>query len=905
MAMTRLLALGGIALVVALANTGSTEAQARLATAPVGRAIHDVHPRTSGVAARPESSRDQVSGAVSAPSSNAALLQRYCVTCHSDRAKTGGLTLEGLDPDRPQANTEVWEKAIRKLRAGLMPPAGAPRPARLELDGFRRSLETSIDRAAMARPDPGTTALHRLNRTEYANAIRDLLALEIDASTLLPADDSAEGFDNIADVLGTSPALIERYIGAASKISRLAMGDTEMTPVSITYKVRGDLSQDRHIEGLPLGTRGGLLVKHNFPVDGEYLFRFSLLRVNFGPQYGGAAKDEQLEMSVNGERVLLRDLPSTAYYYIGGRGGGRAGGGGGGGGGRGGAAAGRGAGDGAGRGAGDAAGRGTDEAGRTAGAGGARDGGAAGARAGGTGGGRGGRGGAAALEIRLPVKAGPQTIAVTFIKKSSVYVDDLVQRFDSTTGDLQTGVQYGYTTFPHLSSVEILGPYNISGPGDTPSRARLLVCRPANARDEAPCARRILSTVARRAFRRPATDTDLAPIMAFYEEGRKAGGFERGVEMGLRRLLADPGFVFRFERDPAAIAAGTAYRISDFELASRLSFFLWSSIPDDELLTAAEKGTLRTPAVLERQVRRMLADPRSQSLVTNFAGQWLFLRELRNRNPDLLVFPDFDDNLRQAFQRETELLVASVLREDRSVFDLMTADYTFVNERLARHYGIPNVYGSDFRRVALTSEARRGLLGHGSILTVTSAPNRTSPVTRGAWILENLLGSPPPLPPPDVPAFPETQSGQGISQKPSTVRERMTQHRTNPACRGCHQIMDPIGLALENFDGVGRWRTTDSGLPIDASGQLVDGSAVSNPQGLRTALTSYPDAFVQTLTEKLLMYAVGRSAHHTDMPFVRAIAAAAAREDYRFSSLVMAIVNSPPFQMRVKRAEER
>ena len=830
----------------------------------------------------------RLQGPVAASRPHAELLQRYCVTCHNDRAKTGGLSLEHLDANRPEMDAEVWEKAIRKLRAGLMPPAGAPRPARAELEAFRRSVESALDQVALAKPDPGAPALHRLNRTEYGNAIRDLLALDIDAAKLLPADDSAEGFDNIADVLGTSPALIERYVGAASKISRLAIGDTSMGPVSITYKVRGDVSQDRHVEGLPLGTRGGILIRHTFPVDGEYLFKFSLLNVNFGPRYGGAAKDEQIEMSVNGERVLLRDLPSTTYYYIRGGGAGRAGGGGG---------AGRGAGAGregaAGRGGDAAAGRASGDA-------------APGGRGGGDPAGRGGRagGGAAPLQIRLPVKAGPQTIAVTFIKRSAAYVDDLIQRFDATTGDLQTGVQFGYTTVPHLSGVEILGPYDITGPGDTPSRARIFVCRPANARDEQPCARRILSTLARRALRRPVTDADMAPLLTFYDEGRKSGSFERGVEMGLRRLLADPGFVFRFERDPAGAAAGATYQISDIELASRLSFFLWSTIPDEELLAAAERRTLRDPAVLERQVRRMLADPRSQALVTSFAGQWLFLRELRNRNPDLLVFPDFDDNLRQAFQRETEMLFASIVREDRSVFDLMNADYTFVNERLARHYGIPGIYGSDFRRVPIVNDARRGLLGQGSILTVTSAPNRTSPVTRGAWILENLLGSPPPLPPPDVPAFPEAQSGQGITQKPSTVRERMVQHRTNPACRSCHQIMDPIGLALENFDGVGRWRTLDSGLAIDAQGQLVDGTAVASPQSLRTALLGYPDAFEQTLTEKLLMYAVGRAAHHTDMPFVRQIAGNAAREGHRFSSLVLGIVNSPPFQMRVKRAEE-
>jgi hypothetical protein len=823
------------------------------------------------------------------------LLQRYCVTCHNDRTLSGGLSLAAVDIDRPTAHGEVWEKVVRKLRAGLMPPAGAPRPARTALESFRRSIETAIDRAAAEKVDPGATALHRLNRTEYANALRDLLAIDIDASTMLPADDSAEGFDNIADVLGTSPALIERYIGAASKVSRLAVGNTELGPLSTTYKVRGDLSQDRHIEGLPLGTRGGVAIRHNFPVDGTYVFRFSLLNVNFGPRYGGAAKDEQIEMSVNGERVLLRDLPSVNYYYIRGGGAGRAGGGGGGarggGAGRGDAGGGRGSEPGAGRGDAPAAGRGGAAANQGAGANAAGGGGAANPTA-------------APLEIRLPMKAGPQTIAVTFIKRSAAYVDDLVQRFDSTTGDLQTGVQYGYTTVPHLSGVEILGPYDVSGPGETPSRARIFTCRPTAAADEPACARRILSTLARRALRRPVTDRDLAPIMAFYTDGRRNGSFDRGIEMGLRRLLADPGFVFRFERDPATLPAGTPYRINDLELASRLSFFLWSSIPDDDLLRAAEQGTLRDPAVLQRQVRRMLADSRAQALVANFAGQWLFLRELRNRNPDLLVYPDFDDNLRQAFQRETELLFGSIVREDRNVFDLMSADYTFVNERLARHYGIPNVYGSDFRRVAVQSEARRGLLGQGSILTVTSAPNRTSPVTRGAWILENLLGSPPPLPPPDVPALPETQSGQGITQQLATVREKMTQHRASPTCRSCHQIMDPIGLALEHFDGIGRSRTTDAGFAIDAAGQLVDGTAVDGAPSLRAALLAYPDAFSQTLTEKLLMYAVGRRAHHTDMPFVRAIARDAARDSYRFSSLVLGIVNSPPFQMRITKAVE-
>jgi hypothetical protein len=769
-------------------------------------------------------------------SSQKAILTQYCVTCHSDKTRTGGLTLEALDVDHPEANPEVWEKVVRKMRAGLMPPAGMPRPERAAYESFRHTIETSLDRAAVAKPNPGATALHRMNRAEYANAIRDLIAVEVDPVAILPADDSLEGLDNIADVLGTSPALIERYVSAAAKISRVAIGDTDIGPLSHTYKVRGDVSQDKHVESLPLGTRGGITIKHNFPVDGEYLFKFSLLKVNFGPQYGQSAKNEQLEMSLNGVRVLLMDLRSAPYYYI-----------------RGGAA---------------------------------------------------GGGPAAPLEIRLPVKAGPQTIQVTFIKRTAADVDDLLQPFDATTADLQTGVQFGYTTVPHLSSVEILGPYAIGGPGDTPSRGKVFVCRPAGPAQETACARRIVGTLARRAYRRPVTNNDVSLLMSFYTKGRQAGDFDTGIEMALRRLLSDPEFIFRLERDPANMAIGAVHRITDIELASRLSFFLWSSIPDEELLTAAEQGKLKDAAVLQQQVKRMLKDPRSQALITNFSGQWLFLRELRNRNPDLLLYPDFDDNLRQSFQRETEMLFASIVREDHNVFDLLTADYTFVNERLAKHYGIPSIYGTDFRRVSVTDPKRRGLLGHASFLTITSVPNRTSPVTRGAWILENLLGSPPPLPPPNVPPLPEITNGQGIKTVALSVRERMEQHRANQPCKGCHQIMDPIGLSLENFDAIGHWRTQDSGTKIDTQGQLVDGTPVDGIESLRTALLRYPDAFVQTMTEKLLMYAAGRSAHYYDMPAIRKITSDAGKNDYRFSALVTAIVSSEPFQMRVKKAEE-
>jgi len=786
--------------------------------------------------AQQRSAATATTGLASSTSAQRAFVNRYCGNCHNDDDKVGGLSFEGVDIDHPATNPELWEKVTRKLRAGVMPPSGSPRPERAAYDLFRRNIETAIDAAAQQKPNPGVTALHSLNRTEYANAIRDLLSIEVDAATILPADDSSEGLDNIADVLGTSPALIERYVGAASKISRLAIGDTEISPLSTTFKVRADLTQDHHIDGLPVGTRGGILIKHNFPVDGEYVFKFSLLKVNFGPQYGGAAKDEQLEMSINGERVLLRDLPNANYYYING------------------------------------------------------------------GGARGGRGGAAQpLEVRLPVKAGPQTIAVTFILRTNAPVDDLIQRYEATTADLQTGVQFGYTTVPHLASVEVLGPYNILGSGDTPSRSRIFVCKPASPSDEPACARKIISTLAHRAFRRPVAEADLTLLTSFYKTGREAGGsFDKGIQMALRRILADPEFVLRFEKDPANLAMGTAHRVSDIELASRLSFFLWSSIPDDELLGLAEQGKLSDPATLEKQVRRMLKDSRAQSLSTNFAGQWLFLRKLKTTGPDQLVYPDFDDNLRQAFQRETELFFNNIVREDRNVFDILNADYTFVNERLAKHYGIPNIYGSDFRRVSLAGTPRRGLLGQGSFLTVTSNPNRTSVVTRGAWILENLLGSPPPNPPPNVPPLPENVNAQGVSAAATTVRERMIQQRTNEQCKSCHQLMDPIGLSLENFDGVGHWRTLDSGSPIDASGQLVDGTPLDGVSSLRNALMKYPDAFIQNMTEKLLMYATGRESHYYDMPAIRTITQNAARNDYRMSSLVLGIVNSPAFQMRVK-----
>jgi hypothetical protein len=672
-----------------------------------------------------------------------------------------------------------------------MPPAGMPRPDRSTLDGFAAGLETALDRAASAAPNPGRHALHRMNRTEYANAIRDLLHLDVDVTTLLPADDSSEGFDNIADALRVSPALVERYTSAASKVSRQAVGNLLLTASTVTYRVPADLNQSGHIDGLPLGTRGGTLVEHTFPLDAEYAFR---IRVR-GAAIGLAAANlagEEVEVSIDDERVAL--VPATAT-----------------------------------------------------------------------------------VDLKLKVKAGPHALGVMFVRKAPPGADEVWAVYAANSG---------------VQSVAITGPLTPTGLGDTPSRRRLFVCRPAAAADEPPCARQILGTVARRAFRRPVTDEDLQTLLGFYETGRQNGGFDAGIEQGLARVLVDPRFVFRLEREPKGVAPGQLYRVSDLELASRLSFFLWSSIPDDELLEVAIKGTLHTPAVLAQQTRRMLADPKASALVTNFGGQWLYLRELKNARPETT---GFSENLRQSMRRETEMLLESIVREDRSVIDLLNADYTFVDETLARHYGIPNVRGSRFRRVPVTDEARRGLLGQGSFLLVTSVANRTSPVSRGKWVLENLMGVPPPLPPPNVPSIDENPE----AAKASSLRQKMEAHRNNAVCAACHRIMDPIGFSLENFDLVGRWRTSDGGVPIDAKSQLFDGTPLDGPASLRRALLGRSDVFVRATTEKLMTYGTGRALRYYDMPTVRKVVHEAASDQYRFSALVRGIVESDAFQMKV------
>jgi Protein of unknown function (DUF1592)/Protein of unknown function (DUF1588)/Protein of unknown function (DUF1585)/Protein of unknown function (DUF1595)/Protein of unknown function (DUF1587)/Planctomycete cytochrome C len=774
---------------------------------------------------------DVVSRPVTALSPHGAFLNRHCVSCHNAKLKNpaGGLSLDRVDVDNVAENAAVWERALVKLRARSMPPPGPgrPRPDAAAYESIVSYLERSLDRAALQHPNPGRTeTFHRLNRVEYRNAVRDLLALDIEVDSLLPTDNASHGFDNV-NVAGLSPTLVEQYLSAARKISRLAVGTALRTPDARTVVVPLDRTQDYHVEGLPHGTRGGTMFTHNFPVDGEYAFQLRLSR-NRDEQVEGFNQPLEIELMLDGARLQLftltpkrpaRGEPPPDDQY------------------------------------------GGDDTDVDAG-----------------------------LNGRFQVKAGPHTVAAAFLSKPG-YPEAARQPFKA---------DFNGRSLAAIFSVSVAGPYAAAGAGDTPSRQRIFTCRPGT--PDATCARSVTATLARRAFRRAVTDADVNKLLAYYEQGRsertsEEGAFEAGIEMVVRAILSSPDFLFRIERDPQNLESGAAYRISDVELASRLSFFLWSSIPDDELLDAAIRGRLRTPAVLERQVRRMLADKRSAALVDNFAEQWLYLRNLNASAPDPTLFPDFDDNLRQAFRRETRLFFESIKSEDRSVLDLLNADYTFVNERLAHHYGLPNVYGTHFRRVPLpVGGPRSGLLGHASILTVTSYANRTSPVQRGKWILENLLGMPPPPPPANVPPLKDDNKGKG--GKVLSVRERMVEHRANPVCASCHSVMDPIGLSMENFDATGRWRTTDGDAAVDASGGFIDGSTFEGVDGLKKALMSRPDLFVSALSEKLLTYAVGRGLEHYDAPAVRAIVGTAAADNYRFSSIMLGIVRSVPFQMR-------
>jgi hypothetical protein len=734
----------------------------------------------------------------------------------------GGLGLDGLDVTRVTGNAAAWEKVVRTLRGRMMPPAGMPRPDDATYESLTKSLETALDAALAARPNPGRTdTFRRLSRTEYQNAIHDILGLDVDVSSLLPKDDASHGFDNVANG-ELSPTLLERYLAAAQKVSRAVVGGQLPSPSSHVVILPSDLTQEDHLEGLPFGTRGGTIVRHAFPLDGLYEIQVRLSR-DRNENVEGLTEPQQIELTLDGQRVQMFGVKpnrnqSGAYY--------------------------------------------ADEAVD-------KD-----------------------LKTRIHVTAGPHEVGVVFPRKT--FALEETERQPSLAHfnmDRHPRVQIA------LYSVSIAGPFEGGTVTDTPSRRRVFICQPPNAAAEDACATRIVSAVARRAYRRAVTDADVEAPLRFYKTARAEGSFDDGIEMALRAVLASTEFLFRIERDPRNVAPQTPYRISDVELASRLSFFLWSSVPDDELLDLAIAGTLSRPATLERQVKRMLADARAEALVNNFAGQWLYLRNLAATSPDARTFPDFDDNLRQAFRRETELFVESIMREDRSALDLLRANYTFVNERLAKHYGIPNVYGSRFRRVSLGADsARGGLLGHGSVLTVTSYANRTSPVLRGKWILENIVGTPPPPPPQNVPPLRDTDSdGRVLS-----MRERMTQHRANPACASCHQLMDPAGLSLENFDAVGRWRIrTESGSAVDASGGLPDGSTFTGMSGLRSALLRKPEMFVGTLTEKLMTYGLGRGLEYYDAPSVRKIVQHAHTQDYRFSSLVVGIVSSDPFQMRM------
>jgi mono/diheme cytochrome c family protein len=733
-----------------------------------------------------------------------ALVEENCVVCHNQKSKTAGVSLQGLNFDNVGDNAALWERVLRKVRTGQMPPPGAPRLEASEAAAFVNWLEGALDRAARLNPNPGRPTVHRLNRTEYSNAIRDLLAVDIKPGAALPVDDSGYGFDNIGEVLTISPALLEKYISVARKVSRLAIGDPEIKPSEERFQPRRMGRGERVSDDLPFYSRGGLSFQYYFPLDGEYLIRV--------------------------KTPANVDVGAPAQFY----------------------------------------------------------------------------------EARLPVKAGLRSVGVTFPREGA--------KIEPALPGIRRGGPPGMATMAlaqtipldlwldgarikrfevldttPIEVVTVSGPFNATGRGETPSRAKIFVCRPAQGKEESACAKQILATLARRAFRRPVTGADLSPLLAFYERGRRERDFDYGVQSAIEAMLVSPDFLFRVERDPKTAAPGAVYRLSDFELASRLSFFLWSSIPDDELLNLAEQGKLKNPLVLRRQTRRMLDDPRSQAFVSNFGGQWLHLRNLETITPDPDIFPNFDEGLRQSFRRETELFFESILREDRSVFDLLDANYTFLNQRLAEHYGVRGVYGSQFRRVALSDPNRSGLLGQGSILTVTSYPNRTSVVQRGKWILENLLGAPPPPPPPDVPDLkPRGKDGRLLS-----MREQMDAHRANPICASCHARMDPIGFALENYDAVGRWRTKDAGTVIDASGKLPDGTKFNGPAELKKILlTGHRDEFVTTVTEKLLTYALGRGLEAYDAPAVRAIMREAARDEYRLPALINAIINSKPFQMR-------
>lgn len=749
------------------------------------------------------------------------VIEQYCQSCHNDERLRGNLSLDGFDAEAAETNVEIAELMIRKLRAGMMPPAGVRRPGGDTLQALAEALETRIDAVALAEPDPGSRTFQRLNRAEYSRSIEQLLDLQVDVSAYLPGETMSDNFDNIADVQMLSATLMDGYLRAASEIARLAVGDPEAGPRQTTYKVPKTSSQMERVDGAPVGTRGGISVIHTFPADGEYTF---ILEFHPGPTgflYGMTSLDEQLEVSINGERVALIDIDPFMSE--------------------------------------------SDPDGMK-------------------------------LETgTIHVKAGPQRVTAAFIKKADGPVNDLLRPVDYTLADTQIGSSYGVTTAPHLRDLGIGGPFHVSGVSETPSRAKIFTCRPTARDEERPCAEEILTRLATRAYRRPATDDDIADLMAFYDMGVEEAGFEAGVRTALQAILASPHFVFRLEEMPASAQPGDVYRISAPDLASRLSFFLWGSPPDDALIETTRDGSLLEPDVLQAQTIRMLEDPRAEAFGTRFASQWFRLQDLEKIHPDALQYGYWDHRLSEAMERETELFFYNLVKEDRPLFELLDADYTFVNERLARHYGIPGVSGTHFQRVRLEGEARRGILGHGSILTLTSHADRTSPVLRGKWVMEVLLGSPPPPPPPNVPDLEATQEAE--EGRMLTVRERMEMHRALPMCRSCHRVIDPIGLALENFDVTGAWRIKDEGMPVDPTGELYDGAEINGPASLRAALLSRPEVFRRVFIENLMAYALGRRIETYDMPTVRAISKQAAADGDRMSSYILGVVNSPAFQM--------
>jgi mono/diheme cytochrome c family protein len=801
----------------------------KFSMAMLGALVFGVGLAAQNTPAKPQAPRAKPAMAVAHDSttlsleSQGTLVKQYCAGCHSEKGRSGGLSLANFDPAGIDQNADVVEKMIRKLRAGMMPPPGARRPDGDALTQFVTALETGIDTAVAAHPNPGRRSFQRLNRAEYARSVHELLDLDVDVNAFLPPDTMSAGFDNIADVQSMSPTLLEGYLRAAAKISTLAIGDRTATPSETTYKVPRTQSQMRHVDGAPWGTRGGIAVTHTFPADGDYTFRVMLHGTPTGQLFGSVfSRNEQIEISINGERAALIDVDYRISE--------------------------------------------TDKNGLNL------------------------------TTPRLHVKAGQQHVSAAFIQKFDGVVDDLMAPIEYTLSDTEYGDSVGLTALPHVRDFSITGPYAVTGVSDTSSRRKVFVCRPLTAAEEIPCARRIVSQLAGQANRRPAANEEIESLMQFYADARKDKDFEAGIRAALQALLASPQFLFRLEEMPAGLKPGQTYRITDLDLASRLSYFIWGTVPDAELLKVAATGTLHTLAVLEKQVRRMLADPKGEAMSVRFASQWLRLQDVEKIHPDALLFPSFDNDLARSYKRETELLFDSIVREDRNILDLFTADYTFVNERIAKVYRIPNITGETFQRVTLKDENRRGILGHGSILMMTSVADRTSPVQRGKWIMETLLGSPPPPPPPNVPPLEDTKAATQTGKTLST-RERMEEHRKNPACASCHRVIDPLGLALENFDVVGAWRIKDNGVAVDTAAKLYDGTDLDGPASLRQALINHSESVIRNFTENLMAYALGRRVEYYDQPTVRAIVKKAAQNGNRFSTFVLGVANSPAFQM--------